>query len=85
MLVVWRDYGYVCEGYQANVALAQFILDGAAVLPGVPPWTPITQVPLHPQVVEHFKLEWTRPGDTHLYFQQPFTITEYLRKLIAFE
>ena len=65
--------------------LARFILNGTAVLTDVPPWTPQVQVPLHPQIVEHFKLEWTSPGDTHLYFQQPLTFTEYLRKLIAFE
>jgi len=65
--------------------LAQFILNGTAVLTDVPAWIPLVQVPLHPQIVEYFKLEWIRPDDTHLYFQQPLTFTEYLRKLIAFE
>jgi len=77
--------------HQLNVHLrdivARFILEGEAVadLQPVPEPMPMTQVPIHPQLIEHFKLEWTSREATHLYFGRPLTFEQYLRAYIAFE
>jgi acyl carrier protein len=72
---------------QLRDIVAPLILDGEADpdLQPVPEPVPLTQVPIHPQVIEHFKLEWTSPEATHLYFGKPLTFEQYLRAYIAFE
>ena len=63
--------------------LAEFILEGAD---GLPAWRPppSLQVPIHPQVVEHFKLEWTDANAVYFYGGRYLTFEEYLRAYIAF-
>ena len=72
---------------QLRDLVARFVLDGEADpdLQPVPEPMPLTQVPIHPQVIEHFKLEWTSRAATHLYFGKPLTFEQYLRAYIAFE
>lgn len=42
------------------------------------------ETPLHPQIIEHFKLEWAQPGMKWLYHSQFLTLDEYLPAYAAF-
>jgi acyl carrier protein len=64
---------------------AEFIFEGTDDLPPVAEPAPVVQVPVHPQVVEHFRLEWTTPDAKYLYLGHSMTFEEYLRMYIAFD
>lgn len=42
------------------------------------------EVPLHPQIISHFKLAWTSPGERWRYRSEFLTLTEYLRAYAEF-
>ena len=42
------------------------------------------ETPLHPQIIQHFKLEWAQPGMKWLYHSQFLTLEEYLPAYASF-
>ncbi|OGV46866.1 MAG: hypothetical protein A2X46_15920 [Lentisphaerae bacterium GWF2_57_35] len=43
------------------------------------------QLPIHPQVIEFFKLTWVKPDDSYKYFKQHLNWRNYLMKYIRYE
>lgn len=43
------------------------------------------EIPLHPQIIEHFKLEWAFPGMRWRYHSAFLTVGEFVRALGAFD
>jgi acyl carrier protein len=65
--------------------LAEFILEGAGPLPDVPAPQPYVQMPIHPQVIDHFQLTWATAQPRNWYFGEHLTFEDWLKAYIAFE
>jgi acyl carrier protein len=67
-------------------AFAAFILDGKdCVLPPAFLQHPCVQIPIHPQVIEHFKLEWVGPDSTYQFRddRRRITFAQWLRAYVT--